>query len=115
MAMLAEVKQFTIEEDAVPRRTGFANEVGRRGEVGIVFALGFSEEAEEAIEGLGLKPLTLEDAAYIVDFWDPIKEKIAVSSFLYYAGHVEQNSSLTRRLQEFLAAASTPPSPTPPE
>jgi hypothetical protein len=42
----------------------------------------------------------------IVQLWDPIKHRTAVQSFVYYARHVEKNSSLTQRIEEFLAAAA---------
>ena len=46
------------------------------------------------------------NCARIVSLWDPVKQRIAVSSFLYYAAHVEKNSSLVQRIRDFIANES---------
>ena len=104
LAVSAEVKQYVLGPDAIPDLEAFANEAGRRGAVGLVVALGFEPEAREGLEGLGLKPLDKDDLLAIVELWDPMKQRIAAMSFVYYAEHVELNSSLTRRLREFMEA-----------
>ena len=38
----------------------------------------------------------------IVELWDPLKQRTAVSSLLYYAKHVEKNSSLSERIETFI-------------
>jgi hypothetical protein len=110
LAISAEVKQMILRADTVPDLEGFANEVGRRGALGAVFALGFDEGVRDAIEALGLKALDPDDMLRIVELWDPLKQRTAVTSFQYYVHHVEKNSSLMARLKEFLeaATASTP-------
>lgn len=102
LAISAEVKQFTIKADDVADLEGFANETGRRGTLGIVAALGFEEDVREAIESLGVRALDTEDLLGIVQLWDPLKQRTAVTSFVYYARHVEKNSSLADRIEAFL-------------
>ncbi len=43
-----------------------------------------------------------EDLINLVAIWDPMKQRIAAQSYLYYASHVEQNSSLTARVKAFI-------------
>ncbi len=106
LAVSAEVKQYALTPDNAPDLESFANEAGRRGALGMVVALDFAEGAREAIESLGVKALALEDLLRIVELWDPLKQRTAVQSFIYYASHVEKNSALTRRINDFLAAAA---------
>lgn len=110
LAMSAEVKQYVLNADAVPDLQGFANETGRRGALGLVVALGFEEGVREAIEALGLKALDTEDLLNIVELWDPLKQRTAANSFVYYARHVEKNSALTKRIDAFLKEATSPAS-----
>jgi len=106
LALSSEVKQFDLKPDDVPDLEGFANETGRRGSIGIVAALGFRQDARKRIEDLNLKPLTVDDMLQIVELWDPLKQRTAVSSVVYYARHVEKNSALAKRLDEFLEQAA---------
>lgn len=106
LAISAEVKQFVLKDSDVPDLEGFANEIGRRGALGAVFALGFEEGVREAIESRGLRALDVQDMLRIVEMWDPLKQRTAVASFIYYVRHVEKNSSLAARLDEFLEAAA---------
>ena len=106
LAVSAEVKQFELKPDDVPDLEAFANETGRRAALGIVAALSFKDDAREQIEGLGLKALTVEDLISIVELWDPLKQRTAVSSLIYYARHVEKNSSLSERIEKFLETAA---------
>lgn len=106
LALTAEVKQFEVGPDDVPDLEGFANRTGRRAAVGIVAALGFRENARQRIEDLGLEALTVDDLLGIVALWDPLKQRTAVSSFIYYARHVEKNSALAPRIDEFLDRAA---------
>lgn len=105
LAISAEVKQFEIKVDDVPDLEAFGNETGRRGTLGLVVALGFLTDAREHIEGIGLKALDIDDLLRIVALWDPLKQRTAVASLVYYAKHVEKNSSLSARIDEFLALA----------
>ncbi|MGH6857759.1 MAG: hypothetical protein ACRECP_09035 [Methylocella sp.] len=91
---------------AIPQLEGFANETGRGGALGVVAALGFEEGVRAALEGLGLISLDVDDMLRIVELWDPVKRRRAVTSFVYYAKHVEKNSSLSTRLDAFLEAAA---------
>jgi hypothetical protein len=67
------------------------------------------DDVRQALEALGLIPLDTADLlriVRIVELWDPLKQRTAVSSFVYYARHVEKNSSLSGRIDEFLATAA---------
>ena len=105
LAISAEVKQLTLNTDAVPDLEAFGNATGKRGTLGIVVALAFDEGARDEIEALGLKALDRNDLLRIVELWDPLKQRTAVQSLVYYAQHVEENSSLTDRLKAFLKLA----------
>ncbi|MGZ9158940.1 MAG: hypothetical protein ACXW36_08765 [Nitrospira sp.] len=94
-----------MKHDHLADLQGFANEVGRRGALGVVAALGFEEGARAGIEDLGLIALDIDDMLDIVELWDPIKQRTAVASLLYYAKHVEKNASLSSRLEQFVATA----------
>lgn len=104
LAVTAEVKQFRLKTDDVPDLEGFASAVRERGAIGMVVALGFEPGTVEAIEGLGLRALDTDDILLIVALWDPMKQRTAVQSMLYYVKHVEKNAPLTQRLEEFLRA-----------
>jgi hypothetical protein len=106
LAISAEVKQYTIKLTDVPDLESFANAVGQRGALGVVFALDFEEGARDAIEALGVRALDPYDMLQIVELWDPLKQRTAVTSFVYYVTHIEKNSSLISRLGAFLEAAS---------
>jgi hypothetical protein len=106
LAISAEVKQRTLTLTDIPDLEAFANETGRRGALGAVVALSFNPGVRDAIEGLGVKPLDIHDVVRIVELWDPLKQRVAVASLVYYVRHVEKNSALTERLAKFLEAAS---------
>lgn len=108
LAISAEVKQFEIKAEDVPDLEAFGNETGRRGTLGLVVALGFREGVRELIEDVGLKPLDTDDLLRIVELWDPLKQRTAVASLVYYARHVEKNFSLAERIDAFLGAAAEP-------
>jgi hypothetical protein len=77
-----------------------------RGALGVVAALGFDDDARQAVTNMGLIPLDRATMLQIVELWDPIKQRTAVTSFAYYASHVEKNSSLSDRLAAFLTEAT---------
>lgn len=106
LAISAEVKQFEFKAEDVPDLEAFANETGRRGALGVVAALGFKENVREKLEGMGLKPLDIDDLLRIVGLWDPLKQRTATTSLVYYARHVEKNSSFADRLDAFLVEAA---------
>ena len=91
----------------MPDLEGFANEIGRRAALGLVVALEFEEGVRDTLEGMGLKALTTADLLRIVELWDPLKQRTAVASFVYYAKHVEKNSLLASRVEKFLKEAAT--------
>ncbi|MEK9137165.1 MAG: hypothetical protein AAB393_08580 [Bacteroidota bacterium] len=105
LAISAEVKQFTLKSDHVPELEGFANEAGKRGALGMLIAIAFEDAVREEVAALGLKALDRNDLLRIVELWDPLKQRTAVKSFVYYVRHVEKNSSLTDRLDAFLEQA----------
>lgn len=109
LAISAEVKQFVLKDDNVSDIQSFANEIGRRGAIGLLVSLGFSNGVRAAIEAMGLKALDTDDLLSIVELWDPLKQRIATNSLVYYARHVEQNSSLAGRIEEFLKEAAVHP------
>jgi hypothetical protein len=68
----------------------------------MIVALGFEKEAEDQIIEMGLFPLDIRGMLTIVNLWDPLKQRTAMSSFEYYANHVEKNASLSERIKNFL-------------
>lgn len=105
LAISAEVKQFGLKPEDVPDLQAFANETGRRGALGLVVALEFLEDARSLVEAAGVKALDRKDLLRIVELWDPLKQRTAVASLIYYARHVEKNSSLGDRLETFFEEA----------
>jgi len=105
LAISAEVKQYQITAAHVPALAAFGNATGVRGALGVVAALGFDDDARQALNGAGMIPLDRSTMLQIVELWDPIKQRTAVTSFVYYAVHVEKNSSLAERLTAFLEKA----------
>ena len=105
LAISAEVKQYVLQDSAVPDLEGFANATGKRGALGLVVALGFDEGVQKDLEALGVKALDRDDLLRIVELWDPLKQRTAVQSLIYYAQHVEKNSFLSDRLAAFLENA----------
>lgn len=106
LAISAEIKQMKLRLVDVPDLEGFANEIGRRGALGLVVALDFEEGVRDALEGMGVKALTTDDLLKIVGLWDPLKQRTAVASFVYYAKHVEKNASLAARIDSFIRRAT---------
>ena len=105
LAVTAEVKQFEVAAKALPDLAAFANEATRRGAIAIVAALGFAEGAREALQDLGADPISREDMLRIVTLWDPVKQRTAVASFIFYVKHIEKNAALGERLARFLKDA----------
>lgn len=106
LAISAEVKQYHITASGVAQLAAFGNATGVRGALGVVAALGFDDDARQEIVNLGMIPLDRATMLRIVELWDPLKQRTAVTSFIYYTTHVEKNSSLSDRLAEFLAQAA---------
>ena len=106
LAISAEVKQYILRPDDVAGLEAFANATGRRGALAVVVALGFEGDTRDQLEALGVVPLDTDEMLRIVELWDPVKQRTAVASFLYYAKHVEKNSSLGARIDAFLENAA---------
>ncbi len=102
LALSAEVKQYTVGDNDVTDLLKFAHEVNLRGAIGMVVALDFAEGVRHTVESNHVHALSRADILRIVRLWDPLKQRTAVSSALYYFEHVEQNSSLTNRVVTFL-------------
>lgn len=102
LAISAEVKQYVVSGDTT-EFVPFANRINQRGALGMVVAIDFAADVRTQIEDLGVRALSQDDLLHIVDLWDPIKQRAAVSSLFYYVEHVEQNSALIKRLREYLA------------
>ena len=102
LAITAEVKQYVIEADVLPDLTAFATEATRRGAIAIVAALDFAEGVREALLDQGAEPVSQGDMIRIATLWDPVKQRTAVASFIFYAKHIEKNAALSDRLDRFL-------------
>jgi len=100
------VKQFELKHEDVADLEGFANATGQRRALGVVVALGYRKGVREQIEGMGIRTLDAEDMRRIVELWDPLKQRTAAASLIYYARHVEKNSILADRIDKFLAHAT---------
>src|SRR5439155_6772970 len=111
LAISAEVKQYQLTVEHVSDLEGFANEVGRRGALGLIVCLEFEGDSRQQCEERGLRALDVEDMLDIVELWDPVKQRVAVSSLVYYVKHVEKNSSLASRLDAFIERATTGSAP----
>ncbi len=105
LAISAEVKQYVVKTESIPDLEGFANETGRRGALGLVVSLAFDGEARQQVEAAGLKAIDRADMLRIVELWDPLKQRTAVQSLVYYVTHIEKNSSLTERVTAFIEPA----------
>lgn len=80
----------------------FANATGRRGALGVLAALGFQEGVRQQLDDLGILSLDTEDMLRTVALWDPLKQRTAVASLVYYVRHVEKNAALANRVETFL-------------
>jgi len=58
--------------------------------------------ARDLLTDLNVKALDVKDLLRIVELWDPIKQRTAISSLIYYTRHVEKNSSLADRVETYL-------------
>lgn len=111
LAMSVEVKQYVISADDIAILEAFANETGRRGALGIVAALGFSDGVQERLERLGVRSLDINDIRRPVSLWHPLKQRAAISSLIYYVRHVEKSAALAKRIEAFLAKVESEWSP----
>ena len=102
LAITAEVKQYVIDADRLSDLAAFATEATRRGAIAIVVALDFAEGVRESLLEQGAEPLSQGDMVRIATLWDPVKQRTAVASFIFYAKHIEKNAALSARLGHFL-------------
>ena len=102
LAITAEVKQYEIDADGLSDLAAFATEATRRGAIAIVAALDFAEGVRESLVEQGAEPLSQDDMVRIATLWDPVKQRTAVASFIFYAKHIEKNAALSARLGRFL-------------
>jgi hypothetical protein len=101
----AEAKHYRLKPSDVDELTNFSSSITLRKALGLVVAEEFEPEARAQIEKIGLVALSLGKLIGIVRLWDPLKQKIAAQAFLYYASHVEQDSSLANRIRKFIVSA----------
>ncbi len=113
LAITAEVKQYVLGEPALDLLAAFCNAALSRGAIAVVASLGYEPGVREKIDALGAHALDREDLLRIVGLWDPVKQRVAVSSMAYYVKHVEKNSALGARLDAFLADLTNPPAAVP--
>lgn len=106
LAVTAEVKQYVLSGSVTQDFTVFADSALRRGAIGIVFAIGFGEGVRAQLESLGLQALDLDDIQRVLALWDTIKQRIAITSLFYYIRHVEKNSALIERVEDFVHSAT---------
>jgi hypothetical protein len=101
LILSAEAKHLRFGASDVADLEGFSNEITRRKAIGLVVADNFEEEARKNLKAKGLIAFSREEMADVVTLWDPMKQRIAAQSYLYYASHVEQNAALTARVKTF--------------
>lgn len=106
LAVTAEVKQYVLSGSVAQDFTVFADSASKRGAIGIVFAIGFGDGVRAQLESLGLQALDLDDIQRVLALWDTIKQRIAITSLFYYIRHVEKNSALINRVEEFVNSAT---------
>lgn len=103
LVLTAEAKHTTFTRGDIDDIASFISGVTRNRATGMVVAEKFEAEAKKALKKVGITPLLRNDLVASVSLWDPLKQRIAARSFLYYASHVEQNASLSNRIRAFVA------------
>lgn len=109
LILSAEAKHKLITEADVAGIEGFVNAIAKRKAIGLMVAESFTPGAKNLLADKGLKALSLNDLINLVSIWDPMKQRIAAQSYLYYASHVEQNAALTGRVKEFIQSVQSAP------
>lgn len=102
LVISAEVKAFVVDPTIAQEVDYFSSEVQQRGALGMVVAEDFREGTREALEALGLIPVSRRDLIRIVSLWDPLKQRAALNAFQFVVVHREQNGPLIRRVEAFL-------------
>ena len=80
---------------------GFTNAVAKRRAIGLIVAETIDDEARLLCSEKGIHSLSRTELMAVVSRWDPMKQRIAAQSYLYYASHVEQNAALAARVKCF--------------
>jgi len=106
LVLTAEAKHTTFTANDLDDIASFISGVARNKATGMVVAEEFEREAKLHLRRAGITPLSRRDLAASVALWDPLKQRIAARSFLYYASHVEQNAALSNRIRAFIAEIS---------
>jgi hypothetical protein len=102
LVISAEVKAFIVDPTIAQEVDYFSSEVQQRGALGMVVAEDFREGTREALEALGIIPVSRRDLVRIVSLWDPLKQRAALNAFQFVVVHREQNGPLIRRVEAFL-------------
>ncbi|WP_395737930.1 hypothetical protein [Prosthecobacter sp.] len=106
LILSAEAKHLCFRAADVADLEGFANEIARRKAIGLVVADSLEDAARSSLKDKGLIALSRDEMSDVVALWDPMKQRIAAQSYLYYASHVEQNAVLTARVKDFIASVT---------
>ena len=102
LILSAEAKHTSFSVVDVATIEGFINEIGKRRAIGLVVAEAVDESARQELVAKGITALSRAELIKLVSLWDPMKQRIAAQSYLYYASHVEQNAALTGRVKDLL-------------
>jgi hypothetical protein len=108
LILSAEAKHTLFLGSDVPSLEGFTNSVIKRKAIGMVVAEEFEDDARKLFSDKGMHALSRTDLINLVSLWDPMKQRIAAQSYLYYASHVEQNAALTARVKKFIQSILGP-------
>lgn len=109
LVISAEVKAFVADAKITEDLDYFSSEVRQRGSLGMVIAEDFREGAREAVEALGVVPVSRADLVRIVSLWDPLKQRAALNAFQWVVVHRDQNRPLIRRVEAFLGSVGYGP------
>lgn len=107
LAISAEVKQYRVGVKTAADLRAFAAKINARKALGFVVAIEFSKRARRELAEINLVTMDTGDLLRTIALWDPFKQRIAATSLIYYASHVEQNSALTSRIETFIAETTT--------
>lgn len=107
LILSAEAKHTLFADTDVASLEGFTNAITKRKAIGLVVAEAFTDDARQHFADKGLHALSRADLINLVSLWDPMKQRIAAQSYLYYASHVEQNAALTSRVKAFIEVVTT--------
>ena len=102
LALTAEVKHYEMDRKAAEDLLVFIEEGMRRKAIVAVVASSFTSSAKEFLSQAGANCLDIDWMLQAARLWDPAKQRIAISSFVYYVEHVEKNHALSKRLGLFL-------------